>query len=560
MRRLSFLIVSICLVLFSCHEGRDVPPSEKPVIVEIPEEMNDVVSSKIQSAISFATNNEGKVNDSLSVKFPELSLAFYSSDKYKPVWSDNETKNVLSDSLISFINQSMYFGLFPDNYYRNRLNAISERLSRDSLAIRDANMWMRFELLCTDAFFHLLKDLKEGRMVADSLSIVHKKNYIDSFFVQNLNAALGRHDITPVMESAEPTYFKYMDLRNSLRDFVDQMDTTRYQHIRFPFSDSLSFVKSVYARMLQEGIGDKETEIPDSMTFAKDISRFQKKHGLKADGKIGKLTVEMMNRNDMDKFLRAAITLDKFKKLQNFPETYVLVNIPAFSLQVWDHDSLLLTSKVIVGKPTTPTPELVSQINNLVIYPNWTIPESIIRKDILPELKKDPGYLKKKGYNLYTQKGDMVDPYTVNWSKYKTNIPWKVVQGSGDDNALGVFKFNFSNPYSVYLHDTNQRYLFANSDRALSHGCVRVQQWRQLADIIASRDSSLYTGGMLNYSKDSINTWVANGTRKSIMVKNRFPLYILYLTCDTKDGKIHFYDDIYGVDQRLAGTYFKNEI
>ena len=143
----------------------------------------------------------------------------------------------------------------------------------------------------------------------------------------------------------------------------------------------------------------------------------------------------------------------------------------------------------------------------MVTYPQWTIPASIIRQDILPQLKKDPGYLTRKGFSLVSYEGETIDPYSVDWTKYSKGIPWKVVQGSGDDNALGVFKFNFNNPYSVYLHDTNQRYLFKNANRALSHGCVRVEKWQDLANYIAGLDSlAMKNNQPAAYNADSIKS------------------------------------------------------
>jgi murein L,D-transpeptidase YcbB/YkuD len=156
--------------------------------------------------------------------------------------------------------------------------------------------------------------------------------------------------------------------------------------------------------------------------------------------------------------------------------------------------------------------------------------------------------------------GETIDPYTVNWQKYEKGIPYKVVQGSGDDNALGVLKFNFNNPYHVYLHDTNQRYLFKNSSRALSHGCVRVQEWEQLALYIARNDSiHIKVGDTLTYTTDSIETWLMNKERRRIVVKNKIPLFIRYFTCEGKDGKILFYDDMYGEDKALRDKYFSNK-
>jgi murein L,D-transpeptidase YcbB/YkuD len=175
-------------------------------------------------------------------------------------------------------------------------------------------------------------------------------------------------------------------------------------------------------------------------------------------------------------------------------------------------------------------------------------------------MKRNPNYLARKGFSLVDLKGETIDPYSVDWAKYSKGIPYKVVQGSGDDNALGILKFNFNNPYSVYLHDTNQRYLFKNAARALSHGCVRVQEWEKLAFYIARNDSiNLKEGATLNYTVDSIKNWLADKKRKTIIVKNRIPLYIRYFTCEGDKGKIKFYEDIYGEDRALRQKYFAHK-
>jgi murein L,D-transpeptidase YcbB/YkuD len=174
-------------------------------------------------------------------------------------------------------------------------------------------------------------------------------------------------------------------------------------------------------------------------------------------------------------------------------------------------------------------------------------------------LKKNPGYLAKKGFSLLDMKNNEVDPYFVDWSKYKLGIPYKIVQGSGDDNALGIMKFNFPNKYAVYLHDTNQRYLFARSSRDLSHGCVRVQEWQKLSNYILENDSVYVTSISTNNSFtkiDSVSKWLERKEKHYIPVRSRIPLFIRYITCEAKDGKIVFYDDIYNEDQKLKERYF----
>ena len=128
-----------------------------------------------------------------------------------------------------------------------------------------------------------------------------------------------------------------------------------------------------------------------------------------------------------------------------------------------------------------------------------------------------------------------------------------MVQGSGDANALGVLKFNFSNKYAVYLHDTNERYLFGRNDRAMSHGCIRVQDWHQLANYVIDFDDA---DGKAEIRIDSIQHWLKKKEKHSLGIRNKLPLFIRYFTCEGKNGHIIFYNDIYGEDKMLAEKYF----
>jgi murein L,D-transpeptidase YcbB/YkuD len=242
------------------------------------------------------------------------------------------------------------------------------------------------------------------------------------------------------------------------------------------------------------------------------------------------------------------------------PEKYIWVNLPGYYLWVIDHDTVALESKIICGKPDTRTPLLNSEITDMVTYPTWTVPTSIIAKSYLPKLKNNPNYLSRIGLKLVNGKGETIDPGNVNWSKYSKGIPFKVMQNSGDNNALGVMKFNFNNPFAVYLHDTNQRYLFKNAVRDLSHGCVRVQEWEKLAFYIARNDSiNSPRRDSLKYNTDSIRNWIAHKERRRIDVKNKIPLFIRYFSCEGRNGKLLFYDDIYGEDKILREKYFANK-
>ncbi len=552
-----FFVLLIMINGISCRNSST--PAEKE-IVKKPEEMDDQVADNLKSVLEYAKENNGKISDSLKLSLHHIVHSFYEENEYRNLWSKKEHWMPLADSMFDFIEKSKYYGLYPNDYHFTDLAALRKKFIEDTVAKKDAVFWTRVDLLLTDAFMKAIKDLKEGRILPDSVSIIGKKRLVDSLFIKNLKAAENLNSVAIVFNKVQPSGENYQFLKNALRCFADSMDTTRYVYIRYPQKDSMNFIKSLQQRLSESGAADGGILIPDSILLSMEIKKYQKNKHIKPDGKITARLVAILNSTDLEKFKRIALTLDRYKQLPSLPERYIWVNLPGFYLKVWDSDSIVIESKVIVGKPATRTPVLTSQITDMVIYPLWTIPASIIKKDILPALKKDPGYLARKGFNLVDSKGESVDPYTVNWEKYKKGIPWNVQQGSGDDNALGIFKFNFNNPYSVYLHDTNQRYLFKNSGRALSHGCVRVQNWQELAYYIAKNDSlNLPAGKTISYNIDSIKTWITNKSRKRIILKNKVPLFIEYFTCEAKNNKVIFYDDIYNDDKMYTEKYFANK-
>lgn len=552
------LFLAVIFLFASCKTRH---PATDIIIVDDPQQMDAKISENIKEALLFAGDNSGKINDTIQLSQFDLTNEYYEKNDFQNLWSKEEIELPIADSLFQFITNAATFGLYKSDYHFKELDSLRYKIANDSFVRRDAIAWTKIDIMFTDAFMHISKDLKEGRLVPDSVSITKNKNFTDSFFIKNLQLVKNKTNVSRVFTAMEPTIKDYEFLRNSLQDFTKTMDTTRYIFINYPYKDTAVFKRSVIKRLQQSGFATNANQSNDTSEFINLVEKYQKVNGLKVDGKPGKQVISSLNLNDREKFRRIAITLDRYKLLPTLPSNYIWANIPEYYLKVIDNDSIILRSKIIVGKPSTRTPVLTSSISDMVTYPKWTIPESIIRKDILPQLKSDPGYLARKGFSLVDSKGETVDPWSVDWTKYNKGIPWNVVQGSGDDNALGIFKFNFNNPYSVYLHDTNQRYLFSNKDRALSHGCVRVQNWQSLSYFIARRDSTAMPEGKTpSYNEDSLKNWIVNKDRKRIIVKKPLPLYIVYYTCVADDsGKIVIYDDIYNEDGYLAKKYFSGK-
>lgn len=544
------VITASMLLLGSCNSHQTISEKE---LVETPEEINTKAEDVIKNTLEQFLENPSKIPDSIRLKNVSLLRELYTKNNFGLLWSSKAVFNKEADSLLLLIDSAKFYGLFPSDYYFEKIKSLRTELPKDTSgkAKYDAAKWAYSDMLSTSAFIQIVKDLKFGRLLPDSVLV--KDTSLHEGFFSGQKESFANESIAGFTASLEPGNKGYHQLKAALRNFLPKANMRSYTLVKT--KDSLLLPKLVYKRIAEEDSLKITTEKkPDSIAISNAIKKYQQKKKIKEDGKISTALITKLNSTDKEKFIRVAITLDKYKMLPALPEEYIWVNLPSYFLELRKGDSVVLKSKIICGKPLTKTPQLTSAISDMITYPQWTIPESIIKKEILPGLKNNAGYTEKRGYSIVDLDGTEVSPYSVTWAKYKNSIPYKVVQGSGDANALGVLKFNFANPYSVYLHDTNQRYLFDKSSRALSHGCVRVHKWRELAYYILRRDS---TADSSKYTLiDSLNSWLDQKKKKVIRVHQPLPLFIRYFTAEGRDGKLVLHEDIYEEDRRIREKVF----
>ncbi|HSN60902.1 MAG TPA: L,D-transpeptidase family protein [Ferruginibacter sp.] len=544
----------LMLLLFSCNKK-----NKKADIKNItPKEMDAYVQESIDEMLSDTDKKTNKADDSTRLYALPVLNFYYKEVSYVPIWSSSKKWKYTADSLLAYLQHCETDGLFKEDYQFALLQNVKNQLDNDSLKRLEPYLWARADILFTDAFVHMIQDLKQGRLQPDSLSWKYKADKQEGFFKTQLDKIKNAQSLAGIVQAVQPSHRDYIILKNNLPAFLDSMDEKKYTYLFYPYKDSVAFIKKLMTRLGESGFAVEPVATLDSTKLKQLLMNFQKAKGLKPTCQLSAAMVNLLNNTGREKFKRIAITLDRYKLLPDtLPEKYIWVNLPSYYLKVWDKDSIVMESKIIIGKPNTPTPDISSEISDLVIYPTWTVPNSIIVKDIIPGMKKNPGYLAKKGLGLYDNKGDPIDPNTVNWAKYTKGIPYFVRQSSGDNNALGVIKFNFSNPYAVYLHDTNQRYLFKNKSRSLSHGCVRVQEWQKLAFYIVKNDSIHSTKpDTLKLTTDSITSWIAQKQKHYVGINTRLPLFIRYFGCEVVNGNLKFYEDVYNKDKALREKYF----
>ncbi|HET9746240.1 MAG TPA: L,D-transpeptidase family protein [Chitinophagaceae bacterium] len=541
----------------SCKEK--TRPTEK-VMVQAPEKMDAKVEELIQSFLEYADSKKGRLEDSIVLYQLPVLINLYKQRSFMPQWSSSQKWLKHGDSLLHFIENVRYYGLFPEDYHSHQLLALKNKFAADN-DIKDAASWARADLMLSDALISIIHDIKLGRLPTDSITLRKDSVLTEEYISSKFNAAASGLSLDFIIPPLEPKHEGYRELKTAVKDFLDHADFGPVTPISFPNKDREELRQAIIRRLFEIRFIDSTSLHVDSLQLASIIKRFQKERRLKVDGRIGAQTIRILNLSDEEKFKRIAITMDRYKMLpDSMPQKYIWVNIPSYTLRLMNNDTLVLKSKVVVGKPVTRTPVLTSAVSEMITYPQWTIPSSIIEKEILPGLKKDTGYLRKKGYSLLNGKNEEIRADSIDWSKYKKAIPFKVIQGSGDDNALGVLKFNFNNKYAVYLHDTNQRSFFNTDSRALSHGCVRVQEWEKMALYIINNENTVNANAKPRpVPVDSLMHWLEIKEKHSIPIKAKVPLFIRYFTCEVNNGQIDFFEDIYDEDKKMAELLFANK-
>ena len=522
-----------------------------------------LIATEIKTLFDNQKEPKTSIEDSSLLTTPNETIAAYKDANYEPLWIKDEGLTNNGKTLINFIINARSYGLIPEAYNLQKITSQYNKLQLDSLwekERKNPKNWARIDILLTDAFLSITRNLDRGYIPLDSLS--KDATYTAAKYKEALINTSKTDNLLQILESFEPKSKSYQDLKKLLPNFLSAADfSKKYTFIDYPITNKNKFVAQIIKRSKEENLLPNDVTNLDSIELSNLVKRIQEKKNLEIDGKYGRQLILALNNTDSEKFLKIIINMDRLRRnREEYPNRYLWVNLPSFYLQVFENGETKIESKVIIGKPNTRTPLITSKINQITTYPTWTIPTSIISKEILPNIKKNNNYLNRKGYSIFDASGQKVNPDSVNWSSYEKGIPFKVVQPGGDANSLGIMKFNFPNKYSVYLHDTNQRSLFNNSFRSLSHGCVRVQNWDSLYQYIIlsdkrANDDDIASNGVL---VDSVKTWLNAKKRRTVSIVNELPIYIRYYTAASKNGKIEFYEDVYGEDNKIRNLIMKS--
>lgn len=370
-------------------------------------------------------------------------------------------------------------------------------------------------------------------------------------------------DMKRELQAAVPTAYHYRALQRALKRYMDIEADGGWQRVvlhRRKLNPG-SYDEGVYAlRERLKVTGDYagcsesiEGELYDSC-LQEAVRHFQKRNGLKVDGVVGPATLRALNTPVSERIATIRLNLDRIKWLNpRQPHWHIIINIPFFTLYFEENGKLIQSMKVITGKPNHPTPIFSDEVEIIVLNPYWNVPKSIVQKEMIPKLLRNPYAMKKEGIDVYTGWGRdarKIDPASVDWAayRYSKHLPYRFAQPPGHRNALGKIKFLFPNRFSVYMHDTPTKPLFKREKRAFSHGCIRLEKPRELLRTFAVFEENI------NFAKSE---QILQGKKNVyIRLSKKVPVDIVYLTAWVDyEGKLQFRDDVYHYDRMQLQSY-----
>lgn len=473
--------------------------------------------------------------------------SLYERRDYAPVWENPQAVRQLIETLGHVDND----GLISNDYHL----PVILKLQANNL-VGDPASAAGLDILMTDALIRLGYHLMAGKVDAEELDTNWNMTTTigDLDTVLSLAESIESARIPQLIEQLRPDHAYYAYLQQGLARYRTIRDRGGWQSV--PDGPTLkSGMADARIPVIRERLSvtgelstaDITSDIYDE-TLTGAVKQFQQHHGLTADGVIGPATVAAMNVPVQARIEQIKVNLERARwVLHDLPEDVVIVDIAGFEVSYRRGGKIVWSTLAQVGTPYRETPVFKDQIRYLEVNPTWTVPPTILQKDILPKLAKDPNYLQQKNMQVLTQDGKYVDPTTIDWSQYpQKRFPYLLRQNPGPNNALGRIKFMFPNKHLVYLHDTPSRNLFERDQRAFSSGCIRVMHPFELAELLLDDPQ---------WTQSRIEEVVKSKQTTRINLAKPVTVILMYWTVNiSSDGRMIFKSDVYDRDAAvLAG-------
>jgi murein L,D-transpeptidase YcbB/YkuD len=464
-------------------------------------------------------------------KYEPQIRAFYRKRNYSYAWFNKGLLIEQAGNLTTRITDLQTDGIYKQIPYQQALDSLMEEANAKPGQTKPP---IFLELMLTSQYFAFSMLAFEGMDTSVSNAsgwYVPRKSVDYNQYLDSLLKAPAKR-----LVADEPVYRQYELLRGFLRKYRALAINNNWPPIvnnKKPLTpgDSSLTIAQIKTRLykLADFHGDTLNQSYNPELII-GIKQFQDRHGLQVDGLLNKETITALNVPLKSRIKQILVNMERSRWLPvSLNSDYLAVNIPEFKLHVYHADSLLWSCNVVVGQTVHQTTVFYGEIKYVVFSPYWNVPQSIVRKEIVPGLKKDSDYIAKHDMEI---------------TRYQDGLP-VVRQKPGPMNSLGLVKFLFPNSYNIYLHDTPVKSLFGETFRAFSHGCIRVMEPVKLANFLLKSDNEWNAG--------KIDQAMHSGKEHAVTLKNKVPVFIAYFTAFTdRNGLLNFRKDIYNLDERLA--------
>ncbi|PZO66420.1 MAG: peptidoglycan-binding protein [Paracoccus denitrificans] len=477
---------------------------------------------------------------------PDAGLAaFYGSRDLRPIFTDPSDGSRYRRALIDAVDQAPRHGLPPARYHADRLSAADAQPTGD-----------QDELLFAQSLSAWAHDLGGGLITPSKVDPmikreVHRRPLSD--VLADFAASADPAGVLAALAPKDPRYAQLMAALAQSGGGAAPSAGPKVPAVRFRPGDRGPSVSALRERLVNAGFqAGSGSAYDDSLMSA--VAEYQARAGLDVDGIAGGRTIQHLNGGANTAQARAIMmSLERMRWLagHDLNTRMVWVNLPSYTAQIMDGGAEVFSTKVVVGKATDDfaTPEFSDQMEYLVVNPRWNVPRSITIKEYLPRLKANPNAV--SFLDVVDGRGRVIPRSQIDFSKYTAaNFPYRMQQKPSDDNALGVVKFIFPNPWNIYLHDTPSKGLFNESRRAYSHGCIRIGRPIDLAHELLRPQTSDPDAMFSRALKSGKETW--------LHLEPEIPVHLVYFTLlPDADGKMRSYADIYGRDTRLWAAMAK---
>jgi len=511
----------------------------------------ETISANIQSTIKTHLNGQNK----------DIVAYIYKQNNFKPLWLGEENDSKRNQIISAFKNP--LFNYKNKAFDQKNIGQLFFKLDNNDIPqYKKAAVYGRLDLMLTNSYVRLVRFIVQGDvdwgLVQKKLSALKESDDIKSRWEMRprsfpnvkivANIAINGN-IQEYLTSLIPMEKRYRGLIKLLKAYrtMNKFPKIPYSNKPLKLGQRVNRIELIKKRLQISGDYPKTASINKTFDemLRNAVIKYQKRYLLKVTGQINKTTTYYLNQ-PAKKNIQAIITnLDKTKLYpKRFEDEYVEVNIPDFNLRYYRDGVKVMKMGLVVGRIDRPTPLFSSAIRYMVLNPTWTIPNNLIKRDLIHVLKENPAYLEENNIHAFSGNKEiavspeMLEPYENN----KKRVPYRFVQFPGETNALGRVKFMFPNKYAVYLHDTDNKSLLSRRYKIYSSGCMRVERPFDLLD-------TLLTHSQGSYSKNDINNIIETNKPTTIKLTSAIPVHILYFTVYEEDGLAYFKNDIYLYDE-----------